>query len=123
MRGTRTLALGIAAATVATLGATAVVGGSAAGASDRAGIPTITAHVGGGKIVLSSGTTIHAGRITFKAVTGSGAHVLQIIRLHRGYTPQQAQSDVNKAFGGDLAAIRRVDTRMTWRGGAPARPH
>jgi hypothetical protein len=123
MRGTKTLALGIAAATAATLGATAVVGGSAAGASDRTGIPTITAHVGGGKIVLSSGNTIHSGRITFKAVTGSGSHVLQIIRLHKGYTPQQAMTDVNKAFGGDLAAIKRVDTRMTWRGGAPARPH
>lgn len=122
MKRTKTLAFGVAAATAAMLGATAVVGGDAAGASDRAGIPTIVAHVGGGKVVLSSGTTIHAGRIQFKVVTGRGAHVLQIVRLHGGYTPQQAFSDVNKAFGGDLAAIHRVDTRITWRGGAPAHP-
>jgi hypothetical protein len=119
MRGTKYLTIGVVAATAATLSAAAVVGAGPAGAVGK--VPVVTVHVGN-KIVLSSGDRLHAGRITFRGVTRSGGHGLQIIRLHRGYTPQQANADVAKAFQGDLAAIRRVDTRMTWRGGAEVRP-
>jgi hypothetical protein len=121
MRVRKFLTIGVAAATAATLGGAAVV---AAGPAEAAGaVPVITVHVGGGKMILSSGNTLHAGRITFRGVTGKGGHGLQIVRLHRGYTPQDAVRDTNKAFQGDLAAIKRVDTRMTWRGGAEVRPH
>lgn len=123
MRGNKSLAFGVAAVTAATLTLTAGVSASPAGASVTPGVPVVTAHVSGGRIVLSSGNTLHAGRITFRVVTGKGLHVLQILRLHRGYTLTQAFSDVNKAFSGDVAAIKRVDTRITWRGGAQARPN
>ena len=121
MRGKKFLTVGVAAATAATLSAAAVVGSAPAGAVGA--VPVITVHVGGGKMVLSSGNHLHAGRITFRGVTGKGGHGLQIIRLHHGYTAQQAQTDVNKAFRGDLAAIQRIDTKITWRGGAEVRPH
>jgi len=122
MRGKRSLALGAAAVTAATLGATALVGASGAGAAPPAGIPVVTVHVGGGKITMKS-HTLHAGRIIFRVTTGKGGHLLQIARLHKGYTPQQFGSDIGKAFGGDTAAIARVDDRVTWRGGAEARPN
>ena len=121
MRGKKFLTIGVAAATAATVCAAAVV--EAGPASAVGAVPVITVHVGGGKMILSSGNTLHAGRITFRGVTGNGAHGLQIVRLHHGYTPQDAVSDTNKAFRGDLDAIKRVDTRMTWRGGALVRPH
>ena len=89
----RSVALGAAAVTAASLGAVAVVGGSAAGASARAGIPTVTVHVGNGKIGIVGGDgspTLHAGRIHFRVITGGGTHILQVLRLHHGYTLQQA---------------------------------
>jgi uncharacterized cupredoxin-like copper-binding protein len=123
MKFRKSIALGAAAVTAATLGATAVVGGTAAGASARAGIPTVTVHVGGGKIGFVGGdSTLHAGRIHFRVITGSGNHILQILRLHHGYTLQQAGSDFGPAFRGNTAAIARLDDNITWRGGALARP-
>jgi hypothetical protein len=59
----------------------------------------------------------------FRVVTGKGDHTLQIARLHRGCTLAQAGADLNKSFGGDVAAIRRVDSHITFRGGAEARPN
>ena len=121
----RSMALGAAAVTAVSLGAVAVVGGSAAGASARAGIPTVTVHVGDGKIGIVGGDgspTLHAGRIHFRVITGGGSHILQILRLHHGYTLQDAGQDFGKAFSGDTAAIGRLDDRVTWRGGAQATP-
>jgi hypothetical protein len=75
---------------------------------------TMTAH----SMRLST-DSIRAGNTVFKAVSGDGKdHELQIVRLHRGYSPQQFGADVGKAFGGDAAAVRRVDSRVTFRGGA-----
>jgi hypothetical protein len=118
----KTMALGMAAATAATLGATAVVGGSAAGAGERAGIPTAVVRMNGNRIHVVGGNTLHAGRIAFKVTTGDRAHVLQILRLHHGYTVQDAGQDFGPAFGGDLDAIRRLDENITWRGGAETKP-
>jgi hypothetical protein len=122
MKFRKSIALGAAAVTAATIGATAVVGGTAAGASERAGIPTVTVHVGGGKIGVIGGSTLHAGRIHFRVITGSGNHVLQILRLHHGYSLQDAGHDLPQAFRGNTDAIARVDDNITWRGGAQARP-
>jgi hypothetical protein len=123
MRFRKSTALGVAAVTAASLGATAVLGASAAGASQRAGIPTVTVHVGGGKIGFVSGdSTLHAGRIHFRVITGSGTHILQALRLHHGYTLQDAGQDFGPAFGGNTAAIARLDDNVTWRGGAQAKP-
>lgn len=123
MMGKKSFALGVAAVTAATLAATAVVGAGAAGATAPAGVPVITAHVGGGKIALSSGNTLHAGRIMFRVITGKGDHTLQVLRLHHGYTLQEAGADFGKAFSGNVAAVRRLDDNITFRGGAESRPN
>ena len=122
MRGKRTFALGAAAVTAAALSATAVVEAGSASAAP-AGIPVVTVHVSGSGITLPNGNTLHAGRIIFRVTTGKGTHILQIVRLHRGYSPQQFGSDIGKAFSGDTAAIGRVDDRATWRGGAETHPN
>ncbi|MDT4941063.1 MAG: hypothetical protein QOJ34_1152 [Pseudonocardiales bacterium] len=123
MKFRKSIALGAAAVTAASLGAAAVVGGTAAGASSRAGIPTVVVRMVNDHIKIDGGSTLHAGRINFKVVTGAGSHILQILRLHKGYTLQDAGPDFGKAFSGDLAAIHRLDTKVTWRGGATARPN
>lgn len=124
MKFPKSMALSAAAVTAASLGAAALVGGTAAGASELGGVPTITVHVGGGKIGFVGGdTTLHAGRIKFKVITGRGTHILQALRLHKGYSLQEAGQDFGKAFGGDIAAIRRVDDNITFRGGAVTRPN
>lgn len=119
------MALGAAAVTAASLGAAAVVGGSAAGASARAGIPTVTVHVGNGRIGVVGGDgspTLHAGRIHFRVITGGGDHILQILRLRHGYTLQDAGHDFGPAFSGNTAAIGRLDDNVIFRGGARALP-
>jgi hypothetical protein len=123
MRFKKSLALGTAVATAATLSTVVVLGDTAAGASARAGIPTRIVRMVNGHINIDGGNTLHAGRINFKVVTGQGSHILQILRLHRGYTLQQAGQDFGRAFGGDTDAIARIDDRVTFRGGATARPH
>ncbi len=85
-------------------------------------VPTVVAHMSRSAIHLSVGHRVHAGRMIFRVMTRKGTHTLQLLRLHKGYTMQQAGADINKAFGGDLAAIRRVDHRITFLGGASTRP-
>jgi hypothetical protein len=104
------------------LGAAIVVGAPTAGASERAGIPTVVVRMNGDHIRVVGGNTVHAGRIEFKVTTGDRAHILQILRLHRGYTIQDAGQDFGPAFGGDTDAIRRLDENITWRGGAETKP-
>jgi hypothetical protein len=87
----------------------------------RATTPVITAKMTKTTIKLSS-DSVRAGRITFKAATTKGDHVLQLLKLHAGYTAQQLQSDIPKAFKGDTDAVARVDREVTWLGGAETRP-
>jgi hypothetical protein len=81
--------------------------------------PTIKAHRTRSTQKLSD-HSVRAGLYTFKAVTPQGVHVLQLLRLHAGYTPAEFQTDINAAFGGDTAAIARVDDNVTWLSGATA---
>jgi hypothetical protein len=121
----RSVALGAVAVTAASLSVAAVVGGSPAGASARASVPTVVVHVGGGKIGIVGGggqATLHAGRILFKVITDSGAHGLQIIRLRHGYSLQQAGQDFGKAFSGNTDAIGRLDDHVIFRGGTNVTP-
>jgi hypothetical protein len=83
--------------------------------------PTIKAHMTNSALKLSS-HSVRAGLITFKASTPKGVHVLQLLRLHAGYTPAEFGPDINAAFGGDTAAIARVDDNVTWLSGAAAAP-
>ncbi|MGZ4426474.1 MAG: hypothetical protein ACXVXC_15120 [Nocardioidaceae bacterium] len=73
--------------------------------------------------VTLSRSRLHAGRVMFRVVTGKGDHALQLFRLHKGYTPTQAQADFPKAFSGDVDAVNRIDDNITFLGGAEARPH
>lgn len=103
--------------------ATTLVGASAASASTPAGVPTVTAHISSKSISLSTGNRLRAGRISFKVVTGKGDHELQIARLKPGYTLPQASADLSKAFSGDVDAVRRIDAKIVFLGGAEALPH
>jgi hypothetical protein len=123
MRFRKSIAVGAAAVTAASLSAVVLVGGSAAGASARVGIPTVVVRMNGDHIRLPEGNTLHAGRIQFKVVGVDRGHFLQIARFHAGYSLADAGQDFGKAFGqGDLDAIRRLDEKVTWRGGAPGKP-
>jgi len=75
-----------------------------------------------GKAITLSTTSIPAGKVVFKVESAGGVHALQLLQLAEGYTKKQAIHDVNAAFGGDKAAIKRVDTKITWLGGANASP-
>jgi hypothetical protein len=126
MRANRaTSAAAVSAAAVLSISglsaATAAAHATAPAAGKAPHVPTVVAHMSKSAIHLSVGHTVHAGRVQFHVVSTEGGHTLQVLRLHQGYTFKQARADVNKAFGGDLDAIRRVDHRITWMGGAPAR--
>src|SRR4051812_41684526 len=79
---------------------------------------TMTKH----SISFDAGTSIPAGKVNFTVTSKAGLLTLQLLHLHKGYTKKQAKHDVNAAFGGNLKAIHRVDTRMDWLGGGGAAP-
>ena len=91
-------------------------------------IPTVTAKISASKIVLSGGGVtssngsyvLHAGRYRFHVESVSGDHALQIARFHNGYTAQQAQKDFGANGPTSVAAIRRIDHGVIFRGGADA---
>jgi hypothetical protein len=87
-----------------------------------AGIPTVVVRMSDSAVHLSVGHRLHAGRVEFRVRAKSGGDALQLMRLHKGYTMREAQRDFNKAFGGNTDAIKRVDRRITFLGGAQARP-
>jgi hypothetical protein len=122
----------VAAMTVGTGAAALAASSSADRAAAAAAVPVVTVHMSDSAITLSGGgtttangaTSMHAGRVIFRVVTGSGDHVLQLLHFRHEdkYGPQQAQQDIPKAFSGDTDAIKRVDDGISWRGGAEAKP-
>jgi hypothetical protein len=88
----------------------------------RAAAPIIKAKVTDKAIRLST-SSIRAGLVTFKAVDkkAKGSAVLQVFRLHPGYTLQDLSADFGPAFSGDTAAIDRLDDNVDWLAGAEAR--
>lgn len=115
---TRAVAVATAIGTGAALAGAAVAPGVA-----TAKTTTVTVTMSAKSITLSTGDAdLAAGFTKFVVETNKGEHALQIVQLHEGYTPQQAQKDVGAAFNGDVKAIHRVDTRMTWLNGASATP-
>jgi hypothetical protein len=110
---TAVLAAGMTVAGAVTIGA-ASAGAAAPGNQ-------IVIRISNSHMRFSSGNTIRPGTYTFKVVSADGRdHTVQIARLHQGYTLAQARADLDKSFGGDTAAIRRIDDRITFRGGAEA---
>ncbi|MGH3412082.1 MAG: hypothetical protein ACRDPH_03250 [Marmoricola sp.] len=120
--GRAATALATAGVTAAALAAVPASANAVAVQSKTGPAHMVVAHMGK-SIHLSVGHRVHAGRIMFRVVTRHGAHSMQIARLHNRYTVQQANADLNKAFGGDVAAVRRVDHNIGFLGGAETRPH
>ncbi len=119
----------VAAATAAVLcSVTAVV--VAAGPADAAAVKTVRVRMSDSAIIFSGGgastangvTTLPAGRYHFHVVSRGGAHALQLVRFLNGYTPEQAQSDFQTAFEGDVPAVQRIDNGVLFLGGTSAAP-
>jgi hypothetical protein len=114
----KAVAAGIAAAmTTAVLG---VLAATAPIAASAATAPTAIAVTMSGKALTLSTTSVPAGAVVFNVKSVKGDHALQIIQLHSGYSKTQAKKDINAAFGGNKAAIKRIDTKITWLGGVDA---
>jgi hypothetical protein len=107
---------------LAVTGATTAPSPAAALARSSSHVPVVMVHVSKRSIQLSVGHRLHAGRVIFKVMARRGAHDLQLARLHKGYTMQDAAKDFRKVSKGDIKAIRRIDTKISWLGGASARP-
>jgi len=119
-----------AAATALLLTATAGLAatGGAADASgthhtgDRAAKTlTITIKSKGHSLKLSD-SRFRPGNTIFKILPHGKGGDMQVVRLKAGYGLAQANQDVGAAFGGDLAAIKRVDTKIVWYGGNSMSP-
>jgi hypothetical protein len=90
--------------------------------------PVVVAKMSESAITLSA-SSMRAGKITFKVVNAKakGSAVMQLLRLHAGYTLPDLGADIGMAFGGpgvtlpdQLAAIGRLDDNVTWLSGASA---
>lgn len=110
------------AATAATLGAMTVSTTAAHAAAKPAPYHVVTIHVNNKRVVVGKNNVIGAGRTLFHVVTSKGDHQINIVRLRKGYTLPQFGQDVGSAFSGDKKAIRRLDSKAVFHGGAEARP-
>jgi len=108
------LAAAMTTAGVGVLAATAPIAASAATA------PTAINVTMSSKAISLSTTSIPAGNVVFNVKSVKGDHELQLLQLHSGYSKQQAEKDINAAFQGNKAAVKRVDTNITWLGGVDA---
>jgi hypothetical protein len=124
-----------AAATTALLLTASVSGLAAIGASAQATTHTHT-HIAGraaaGPVITIkskahalklSDDKIRPGNTVFrvKNIDGSKSNgPIQLLRLRRGYTLADAFSDIPQAFGGDTAAVKRVDDNVVFLGGMNA---
>ncbi len=117
----------VAAATAVLVGATLAV---SAAPAQAAAVKTVRVHMsdsaitfhGGGASTANGVTTLPAGRYRFRVLSHDGAHSLQLMRFVNGYTVDQAMQDFEPAFGGDTAAVQRIDNGVVFLGGASARP-
>ena len=113
----------MAALSITALASSVLVGLAPSSALAAAAPPTVTVTMSGKTLSISTGTSLHAGRYLIKVVVPSGDDTLQLAKLAApGYSFAQASKDVNSAFGGNIAAIRRVDKNIHWLGGAEGTP-
>ena len=117
---TRVRLAAVSAAVLTLFSATVVTPAVAQGAS---GPPTVVATVTSKTITFSHGTSVHAGRVTFKVVAPSGDHTLQLAKLTPGYSLRQAGADLAAAFSGKVSAVRTIDKKILFLGGAEATPN
>jgi hypothetical protein len=93
---------------------------------DRAGAnPTLVITIKSkAHAVKLSQDTLRPGNTIFKVRNMAGKAskgLIQIVRFRHGYTLLDAQSDIPAAFGGDTAAVARVDDGMVFYGGMQAK--
>lgn len=108
-------------------GAAAITGvgtGNAASAhpsiSDPA--PVISVHEAHNTFTVAPSKTFEAGRVTFAFTAAQHEHTMQLAKLHKGYSPSDLSRDISAGLEkGNLAAMRRLDHRVTWLGGATSR--
>jgi hypothetical protein len=115
MRAGKMLRLAGAAAT-----AVALIGATAPTTAVASGNRTITVHMTAKGITFSTGSSTSPGFVVFEVKGKDGAHALQLLKLRGDYTFKQASRDSDKAFSGDTDAIRRIDHKILWLGGAEA---
>jgi hypothetical protein len=120
--GRQATAIGVTALAVAASGS--ILATTSAGARPAAKKPALVIHAKvTKKAVKLDRDTVRAGRITFKVRTPKGDHSLQIVQFKDGYGPEQLGPDAEAAFEkGDLEAINRLDTMVTWLGGVEVLP-
>lgn len=118
VRGRGALVAGAACAVAIGLAPTAIASAANAAATP----PTVTVAMSKTAITFNGGSHILAGTSIFKIVASGGQHDLQLLQLHKGYSLQQAGQDINKAFAGNVPAVRRVDANITFLGGAGGSP-
>jgi len=117
--GTKTAAASLAAGTL--LSAAGLLTATSVDAS-AAAPRSVTVTMTNKSISFSTGTALPAGRVLFQVKTAKGEHTLQLLHLHSGYTKNQAEHDINAAFGGDVKAVKRVDKNIDWLGGVDTTP-
>lgn len=112
----------VAATTATTLLAAGAALLAPTAASASASLPTLTVTMTAKRISTSSGSSVHAGRMIIKAVAVGGERDLQLVKLTPGYTLAQADKDLNAVFSGNVAVVKRVDSKVRFLGGAAATP-
>ncbi len=110
------------AATAATVGAMTVSTTAAHAAAKPAPHHVVTIHVNNNRVLVGKHNRIGSGLTLFRVVTHKGDHIMNIVRFRKGYSLPQFGQDINKAFGGDKKAIKRVDKGSVFNGGSEARP-
>jgi hypothetical protein len=86
---------------------------------DTASATIITVTQAHGELTVSPGTTVAAGRVTINYTAPKGDHTLQAAVIRPGYTSDQFGKDINAALNkGNVKAVRRVDSKVAWLGGA-----
>ncbi|HVU62095.1 MAG TPA: hypothetical protein VHD58_10650 [Mycobacteriales bacterium] len=116
-------ATAVSAAVIAVAAGGAGLAATDAGAHPAAKKPAVVIHAKVTKqTVKLDRDSVRAGRVTFEVTAPKGDHTLQVAQLHDGYTPDQLGPDADAGLEkGDLDAIQRLDTNVTWLGGVEVR--
>lgn len=111
-------------AVAAVAGMTALTGLSATMAQARPSStsPTlvITIREAGNAFKVAPTRTFRPGMVTVHFTAARGEHTVQLLQLHPRYTLAQLRKDISAGLekGSNTHAIERLDTRVTWLGGA-----
>lgn len=126
---TRYRAAATALLLTATAGMAAIGGAAEASGTHHAGAGaaktlTITVKSKAGHVLTVSDNKFRPGNTIFKLRNMDGKAsrgLIQLLRFRHGYTLADAKTDIDAAFGGDPAAVKRVDDGIVFYGGARAK--